>query len=466
MENILRERARAAEDAKRIRKRRRRKEKIAYTLNGKKMRNALPIWKRFMLALLIMIVLLLGFIYIPALFYKTPVKNNLTPITPDATAIKGYVTYLKDHPDADFDHDGLPNVKETEYETDPWKLDTDGDGVSDYAELFVTETSPVQESDVLIKEVMKQDEIKGNTLGTPYKIDEVICWPDSYMDKAHGAVIRTLRGYKFCGFNGWVRFPEKKYVYEWKDGYHQEMEYKGNEEAYRVTSEAEVVLYDEPLIFVNRLEIPFMETKYLKDEKTANILERLLPDQGGYVRCRRIAKIDTEKREEERTEARLRQPLINEKDVSRFGNCASSLDDLLMIYETVEKGECVAASLYSGNTGEIIAIVYGYTENGDLLLADQNLNPVGELEISIQAERILNAEGDLEQISWYEWKGLGFDSRKYGDRINYFASTITSVEEPEIDEETEENREEPLPLQEPEEEKQEEEKPVITFSLP
>lgn len=465
MENLLRERARAAEDAKRIR-RKKKKEEVAYTLNGKKVRDKLPLWKRIVILMACVLTVFLLIIYVPPFFYKEENSSMLTPIVPDTSAIKNYVTYLKDHPDADFDSDGLPNQKESEYETNPWKRDTDGDGVSDYGELFVTETSPVQNTDILIKEIIKLDEIKKTVLGTPYKIDDVICWPDTYKDKAHGAVLRTERGYKFCTFTGWVRFPEEKYAYRYHNGIHYELAFKEEENAYRIDSEDEIVLYDEPLEFVHRLKLPFFDTIYLRDDRAGNLLSHILPDYGSMVLCERIAMIDKEDRIVNEIKAELKAPFIPEKDMSRFGRNMNTLDDLVRIRSQIDQNECVAVSLYSGNTGEVIGILYGYTDQGDFLVADRNLNPVGKLEIEIRAERSMNGEGSIEQESWYEWKGLGFDSKKYGDRINYFASTITSVEVgediPKIETSKEETVETITPTITPEPEKMDK---VITFTL-
>ncbi|MCL2643117.1 MAG: VWA domain-containing protein [Candidatus Bathyarchaeota archaeon] len=44
---------------------------------------------------------------------------------------------------ADYDNDGLTNLQEYEYGTDPFLADTDGDGLTDYEEIFIYGTNPL-----------------------------------------------------------------------------------------------------------------------------------------------------------------------------------------------------------------------------------------------------------------------------------------------------------------------------------
>ena len=79
--------------------------------------------------------------------------------------------------------------------------------------------------------------------------------------------------------------------------------------------------------------------------------------------------------------APLESPMINLDDQSRFGKNMNSLKDLSWLRKMIEAGECVAVSLYSPNSGEAVGIVYGYTENGSLLVANRDLKPCGTIKI-------------------------------------------------------------------------------------
>lgn len=402
---------------------------VSYSLSGYAIKGKLAKWKQVCISFLIIVCLLIVFIYIPPMFYKEKNVNTYIPITPNATAIKEYQTYLKDHPDDDFDNDGLNNALENEYGTDVWSIDTDWDGVSDYAELFITETSPTDASTIMVKQMSTNDEKNGDTLGTPYKIDDIIFWPDTYQAKSYGAVVRTLAGYRFCNYKGWVRFPETVYAYGYKDGVHYELKYRSNEDAWKIETDDEIVLYSEPLTFVHRLELPFVDDIYLEDTGFGQFLSDILPHEGGFVRCSKIASVDAKESEAGTVEAPLNLPYLDRTDVSRFAQNTNTLKDLSKVRKLIEAGECVAVSMYSGNAGEAIGIIYGYDEDGNLLVADEKLKPVGKIEITEYAIRMMDKEGTIGQTSWFEWSGLGFDSAYYGDRINFFASTITGVDD-------------------------------------
>lgn len=434
MDDLLRTRAKTAEAAARKGRRKRKKKNVSYSPNGKVKRGATPLWLKILIGFFCLIAAAALAIYVPPLFYKPASENSYVPIMPSATAIKTYQTYLKDSPDLDFDEDGMNNALEGDHGTDVWNVDTDGDGVSDYAELFVTQTPPKEAGDVMIKQIADYDEKQGANLGTPYKLDDIVFWPDTYRAKAYGATVKirqtdTSIAYRFCYFVGWVKFPyETAKAYGYKNGIHYELKYRAAENAYKIENSDEVRLYASPLKFVHCLNLPFIGTKYLEDGGFGDFLTKILPDEGGPVTCRRKATIDVDPQVERDVTAPLRQPFYNKDDPARFGKNMNSLKDLSWLRKVIEAGHCVSVSLYSGNSGESIGIIYGYDENGDLLVANESLEPVGKITVIPMAMRMMDKEGTLGFRSWFEWRGLGFDSIRYRDRISFFASTLTDAE--------------------------------------
>lgn len=85
--------------------------------------------------------------------------------------------------DADSDGDGFTNIQEIEINTNPTKVDTDGDGLSDYEEINVTSADPLN-PDTDNDTITDGDEIKigldptnPETFGVPdaeYKIAQTI----------------------------------------------------------------------------------------------------------------------------------------------------------------------------------------------------------------------------------------------------------------------------------------------------
>ena len=393
-------------------------EKISYNVNGKKIRGKLTTGKKVGLSFLIVICVVFSVLYLPPLFHSDGTDADQAVLSMNRAAIKEYKTYLKNNPDADFDGDGLSNALEDEYKTEVWNVDTDADGISDYAELYVTETSPVDSSTILLDEVRDSDEKEGRTLDTPYKIDDVIFWPDDYQSKAYGAMVRTLHGYRFFNYKGWVRFPGNISAYGYRDGVHYELKYRKAEDAYKIESTDEVRIYENPLDIVYQAEFPFAGKVQLEESFWTKMMDVVFPEKGGFFNCRKVTSADLMEKEEDVT-AQLETPLINLSDDARFGKNNNTLKDLSWLRKMIESGKCVAASLYSDNIGEAVAVLYGYTADGSLLVADKDLNPVGRLTILECSQKYMDKEGTIGQRSWYEFEGLGFDSGK-GDRISFF----------------------------------------------
>ena len=139
-----------------------------------------------------------------------------------------------------------------------------------------------------------------------------------------------------------------------------------------------------------------------------NYYLRLLPSKGGLINCYRAAVIDTQPKTKGDITATLRSPLIDRTDSSRLGINTNSLKDLSWLRKQIEANECVAVSLYSSNVGEAIGIVYGYTKEGDLLVADENLNPVGTLKITECAMNMMDKDGNIGPKTRFgiPWPGI------------------------------------------------------------
>ena len=421
MEEVLRESAKAAEASKK--KRKKEEKEIIYGENGKILKSKMGKAKKGFLIAGGVIVCFAGSIYLPAAFY-TP-SSSAAPyrtLVADETALKTYQQYIKDHPDADFDQDGLTNAMEENYGTNIWSSDTDKDGVSDYAELFVTETSPTQASSILVDQVAAQDKKNGDTVRTPYKVDDITFWPDNYSSKAYGAIVRTIHGYRFWNYSGWVKFPGTVYAYSYVDGIHTPLPHREQEDAWYISSSAEVRIYDTELPFVNELKLPFIGSVYLEDSGLGNMLSKVPPSEGSFITCEKKAVKDTEPDISSDVVADIALPEMDFTDLSRFSENQNTLKDLSTVRKYIEAGRCVAVSFYSESSGESIGIVYGYTDDGDLLIAGTDLVPAGVLKITECAMKIMNKDGVIGQTSWFEFAGLGFNSNTQKDRINFFAT--------------------------------------------
>lgn len=382
----------------------------------------------------IVVTVLLSFLYLPGLFIEDnkEIVNTNAAVKIDSTAIRKSNTALRNNAEEDFDGDGLTNAEESTYGTDPWQIDTDNDGLTDYCEIKITKTAPDSVDDNLVDAQTKLDKANEKNVGSPYKIGNVILWAEDYSSKSFGSVVETSSGaYHFCYFNGYAQFPESagKYAYRIKDGVRTALPYRKAENAWKITSGDIVEIYEKPLEKVIEFQF-FKYPVYAPSNVVTDILAKILPDNG-FITATSKMKMDIEPDTNKNVITDIKKPAYNSSDDYRFTINSNTLNDLLFVRESIaEDNSCIAMSLFNKDDGEYLGIIYGYTAEGDLLIADMDtLKPVGTLKISESARKMMNETGEIVSVSYFDFEGFGFSSQN-GDRISFFAasSKINSME--------------------------------------
>ena len=375
--------------------------------------------------LFVTILLLGSLIYIPPLFNKDADVRALPSrtIPADISALVPAQAALSNSPDGDFDGDGLTNELEARYGTNPYNIDTDGDGITDYAELFILETNPriTNNNTALSVEniVRKLDEEAGRGVNTPVKIHNVVLWADDYTSRARSGVVRTLNGYRICNFAGWAQFPENEIPYAVVNGYHVPL--KTNRQGYyRIDGgDTTIRVFSVPIEMTN--ELTLFGSKFHIGNGFGNFLSLVLPSRGqGPVTSRNMAAIDIEGRtRRDATVTEITVPGTFALPDSRFERNHNRLNDLAMVMQWVSDGHCVITSLYSPARGEAVVLIYGYTSHGNFLAADiATGEELGALNVTEMAGRFFDGSGELQQHEWFEFNGFGFNSAG-GDRIAF-----------------------------------------------
>lgn len=372
------------------------------------------------------VILFFGLIYIPQFFMADEmVSSDNSEIKIDGSAITLNNLALKNNPTKDFDGDGIDNSEETTKKTNPWEIDSDGDGLTDFCELYVTKTDQTKyDEDYLVSKQKELDEKKGKAVKSPYKIGNVILWADDYESKAYGSVVKTISGYRFCNFNGYAQFPDSdgKYAYKVENGVRIPLSYRKEENAWRVSSGDTIEVYDNEL--ETTVEFSFFGNKfYVSDNFATSLLSKILPNKG-FITSMTKTKMDVEPDTRKSVIIDIAKPDFDEDDTERFESNSKSLNDLQYLRETIKTdGSCVGVSLFNSEKGEYLAIAYGYTYEGDILLADmKTLKPVGVLGIEECSQKIMNEDGNIVTYSYFDFEGFGFDS-KNGDRISFFTAS-------------------------------------------
>ena len=372
--------------------------------------------------------------YLPGFFMKDEDNTQRVVVAVDNTSIRKANDYLKNHPEEDFDKDGIINSEEVQKKMNPWNIDTDGDSLTDPCEINFSMTDPlVADSEILINAQKKIDKEKNKNLGSPLKIGNVALWAQDYTSKAIGSVVETPTGYRICGFSGYAQFPKEKgnYAYKVYNGVHTPLEYKEKGNVWVVHPGDEIELYERPLSEL--VEFSLVGKKFYAPANTPfKILTSILPHRGIFTANLKM-KIDVEPDTKDATTATIDTPVFKQDSNFRFGKNNNSLNDLLYVRESIKKGCCIAVSLYNSNEGEFIGVIYGFDARGNFLIADQDsLKPIGKLEIKETAYKMMNEKGDIVSISYFDFGGIYYHdsngqlhsfSSLNGDHISFFAAS-------------------------------------------
>ena len=381
-------------------------------------------------AILILFTVMLGFLYLPGLFMRDPgMPEAAVQMNPDA--VRQSAEAVRSHTEDDFDRDGLPNAEEEKHGTNLWEADSDGDGAFDIYEINVSKTDPlVFDRDLLADIQIREDEAGDRKEDTPYTIGDVILWADSYQSKAHGSVVKIQNGYRFCHFSGYAQFPEElgSYAYAKKDGVRTLLPHRKVENAWKIDARNTLTVE----IYENRLEEItefrfFSKVRYVRRNPLVRLLSAILPEKG-FITARGKTRADILPDITDDVKTEITLPEYDPSDLSRFTKNDTSLQDLQAVYQRVgTEGKCLGISLFCEENGEYLGIIYGYTADGDLLVADpDSMQAAGRIDITEKSRKVADEKGDLVTLSYYDFDGMGFHSSK-GDRISFlFAEPAAS----------------------------------------
>lgn len=366
--------------------------------------------------------LIIGFIYIPQFFINDEANAKTSTISSvlEYNSVANWSYKIgTEHGTDDFDKDGLTNDEEDAAGTIIWSVDSNNNGVSDYYE--VKQLNGANASNLLMEKVKELDKANNASLSSPYKMNNVILWPDDYESKVYGGVIETTAGYRFSDFKGYAQFPNYNdiYVYKYEDGVRKELKFLEKEKAWYIDEDMYVEVYSEPLEDVVKFGI-FGSVSFKKGNILTKALAFILPDQG-FITAAKMKDIDAEPDTRAYQTAQITNVSYNKDDYMRLTKNQTEISNLVYVRNTIKEGKCLAVSLYGYELGEAIAIVYGYTYTGDLLLADQEtLTPIGHLKIEEKAKKMIDNNGNIVAYEYFDFEGFGFDSEN-GDRISFFA---------------------------------------------
>ena len=297
----------------------------------------------------------------------------------------------------DYDRDGINNASELGLGSNPFFQDTDNDGIADGLDANILKYD---------KTLEKAVKATGATRKTPYTINGVILWPDTNDAWVRGGVIKTQTGYQFQEYVGWAKFPEKGIAYQYADGKHTPLSYREEADAYHIKENCLVVIVPEAKEMTYR--ISFIGKEKYSRTKFGAFLADILPDKG-WLTAEAMwlddTFIDTNRMRFNQYKVEQNPPDAE----NRYTMYTNRLPDLAAVYNLIDDGYCVWASLMSQSNGEMIVVIYGYVDNGDLLICDP-MKPEQEGVLRVQAHCVRSLDGD-SKVSLFEYftiQGCGY----------------------------------------------------------
>ena len=360
-----------------------------------------------------LMLLIVSIVYLPQFFMHDKPEGYL--FTPDKSAVQNRAQYVIDSGTVDFDGDGMINSHENAKGTDPYNHDTDGDGVADGVDRNPLDSDP----DILYNAKITA----GIGLKKPYKVDGVILWAQNDESLAHGSVVKTKNGYQFTNFEGWAKFPDGEYAYMYKNGIHSLMDKRADGSAWIIPGDCNVVLMDELQSETNIFSFFGIQCKI--SNSFGGFLSAILPDNG-WITCTRMLNDDWGATDEVAIELNHASLSYSLDNPARFGQITNSLQSLADVYLAIDSGKVVFASLFDASDGEMIVEVYGYTEHGNLLVANvQKTNQTSILAVTPRSKQFKDAEQNIISHQYFEFSGCGFNSSS-GDTIAFFSTAVSS----------------------------------------
>lgn len=393
------------------------KEKDTKPVNLDKKKKRRKILKRTLIIIGSCLGAILGFIYIPVLFWPSPAAD------PELTRIDNQELIeqvIKNHANEDFDGDGLSNAEEMKLGTNPYYIDSDDDGMTDFFEYKILDTDPDGHTSIS----KGYDLPDGTSTNTPFSQNGIILWPDNLSSRVRVGIANTIYGqYRFTNFTGWAHFSHGKYAYKLKDGIRTPLKYKDIEDAYYIDEDMVVELFDKELEVIHRFNI-FGNEHYSRQGFWSDLWANVLPDKKGFLQGQTMTRLDIVPDTDMTYRSKISE--INyELNDNRFTKNDNKLRDFTDILESLAQDRCVLVSLYSVNKGESLGIIYQYTQDGYFLIQDYN-DPqiITRLKIKENTSQCLTSKNNAEPLYIFDFEGGGYSSYD-GDCISILAASIT-----------------------------------------